>query len=191
MLLVVLLFALFQYNVANIPCNSRKLDGGFVCVCNSTYCDTTPEIGYVKQKTFKIFTTSDQHPGFAQKNGFITKGNAISSTKLTINGNKYQKIFGFGGAFTDATGINIKSLSEDVQKKLLESYFGSTGIGYSLCRVPIAGCDFSPRPYSYDDVDGDVELKHFALQPEDFKYKVSTYPLQLNIDLLSLHVMLI
>jgi glucosylceramidase len=36
----------------------------------------------------------------------------------------------------------------------------------------MASCDFSTLEYSYDDVDGDFELKNFALASEDLKYKV-------------------
>lgn len=39
----------------------------------------------------------------------------------------------------------------------------------------MASCDFSTREYSYDDVDGDLELSHFALAVEDIKYKVLIY----------------
>jgi glucosylceramidase len=46
------------------------------------------------------------------------------------------------------------------------------GVGYTFGRVPIASCDFSPSVYSYDDVDGDMQLAHFSLRPEDFNYKV-------------------
>lgn len=45
-------------------------------------------------------------------------------------------------------------------------------------RVPIGGTDFSTRPYTYDDdvanLGGlDANLTNFALQPEDFKFKVN------------------
>lgn len=36
---------------------------------------------------------------------------------------KYQTIHGFGGAFTDSAGINIKSLSDSTQEKLLQSVY--------------------------------------------------------------------
>lgn len=48
----------------------------------------------------------------------------------------------------------------------------STGIEYNLIRVPMACSDFSVRPYSYDDVPDDYELKHFRLVDEDVKMKV-------------------
>ncbi|KAK6038327.1 hypothetical protein COOONC_24169 [Cooperia oncophora] len=54
---------------------------------------------------------------------------------ITIDARKsHQSIIGFGGAFTDAVGINLRSLSEETQKKLLESYFGKNGkYLYSMC----------------------------------------------------------
>lgn len=48
-----------------------------------------------------------------------------------------------------------------------------TGTEYTLGRVPIASTDFSLTTYSYDDVDGDFELKQFALPKDEYDYKVS------------------
>ena len=39
----------------------------------------------------------------------------------------YQEIIGFGGAFTDAAGINIASLSKGAQENLLKSYYSPDG----------------------------------------------------------------
>lgn len=40
-------------------------------------------------------------------------------------------------------------------------------------RMPMGTCDFSVRPYSYDDWPNDFELKNFTLAEEDVKMKVS------------------
>jgi glucosylceramidase len=57
---------------------------------------------------------------------------------------RFQTVFGFGGAFTDAVGINLRTLSEGAQARLLQTYFSQdAGIGYSIGRVPIASTDFS------------------------------------------------
>ena len=48
----------------------------------------------------------------------------------------------------------------------------SAGIEYNLIRVPMGCSDFSTRPYSYDDVPDDFELRHFALAEEDLEMKV-------------------
>ncbi len=37
----------------------------------------------------------------------------------------------------------------------------------------MASCDFSMREYSYNDVEGDFNMSHFALEYEDLHYKLS------------------
>lgn len=51
------------------------------------------------------------------------------------------------------------------------SYFGTEGIGYTFVRIPIAGTDFSTRPYTYDDTPDDITLSDFKLVEED-DYKI-------------------
>lgn len=46
---------------------------------------------------------------------------------------------------------------------------------YNFGRVPMGGTDFSPRPYTYNDLEDnetDVDLKKFSLQKEDLEYKI-------------------
>jgi glucosylceramidase len=38
-----------------------------------------------------------------------------------------QSIVGFGGAFTDAAGINLVSLDSATQEQLMQSYYGQNG----------------------------------------------------------------
>lgn len=117
---------------------------------------------------------------------------------------QYQKIFGFGGAFTDASGFNIAKLSILTQQNLLKykillfvepkfrsclkfilqcrSYFSEEGLEYGIGRVPIGGSDFSLRAYSYDDSPADTNLTNFALTREDLFYKVQNV-LQLKVSI--------
>ena len=86
----------------------------------------------------------------------------------------FQKILGFGGAFTDSAGINIHSMNDEkIVQKIIESYYDSKGLDYSIGRINMGGCDFSVRTYTYVDTEGDVELDTFALQDEDNLHKVS------------------
>lgn len=70
----------------------------------------------------------------------------------------YQTLLGFGGAFTDAVGINFQKMNPMILEAILEGYYGDSGIGYSFGRIPIASCDFSTSNYTYDDVEGDGTL---------------------------------
>ncbi|CAH1102131.1 unnamed protein product [Psylliodes chrysocephalus] len=99
--------------------------------------------------------------------------------KIIIDREKmFQKIFGWGGSFTDAAGVNVNSLSRNLQNKLMRSYFSEDGLEYNLGRVPIGASDFSLRPYTYEDTEDDdpncedPELTKFKLAEEDYKYKL-------------------
>ena len=87
----------------------------------------------------------------------------------------FQKIIGFGGALTDSAALTLADLPKHLQVNAISDYHSESGIGYNLIRIPMAGTDFSTRAYSYDDVDGDFELDHFALTTEDLDYKVCSY----------------
>ena len=64
------------------------------------------------------------------------------------------------------------SLPQSMRDTLLRQYWSPDGLGYTIGRVPIASCDFSTREYSYDDVDGDMDMEHFQLVDEDMQYKI-------------------
>ncbi|KAJ8974330.1 hypothetical protein NQ317_002513 [Molorchus minor] len=178
--LILYLLSVVILNVNANKCNTREVEFGIVCVCNSTYCDDVPELEDLSSGSFQFYTTSESQLGFNSGTGSFSSVEPSVST-VVIGETRYQTIIGFGGAFTDATGINIKSLSEGTQENLLDSYFGRNGIEYNLCRVPIGGTDFSPRPYTYDDIDGeDVSLEHFELQEEDLTYKIPFIQAALN-----------
>ncbi|XP_033218105.1 lysosomal acid glucosylceramidase-like [Belonocnema kinseyi] len=173
MILPILIFSSFVIQGYAEKCIYRSFGGdSVVCVCNSTYCDSTPVTDTPEKGTY-LWYMSNQFG----KRMFLTKGKMKSSrvdgTIITLNRNiRYQKILGFGGSFSDATGINILSISKASQEKLLESYFGINGSRYNIGRVPIGGSDFSTRPYTLDDVDEDTDLQYFSLTEEDFKYKI-------------------
>ncbi|XP_029646236.1 lysosomal acid glucosylceramidase [Octopus sinensis] len=147
--------------------------GSFVCVCNSTYCDTVPNIEKLDIGRYVVIVTDKRNFRLSNCTGSFKKSKIEDASPMSINYNKtFQKIIGFGGAFTDATGINVVSLPKKAQEKLLQSYFSPLGIEYNIGRVPIASCDFSTRIYSYDDAVNDTKLMQFDLAEEDLNYKI-------------------
>jgi len=149
----------------------------FVCVCNATYCDEAPSVGHLADGfAFKVTSTKEDARFQTSQLSFSTSqlSNSLKEPfTLSINSSiQYQKIHGFGGAFTDAAGINIGKLSAVAQTRLLKSYYSSEGIEYGIGRVPIGGTDFSTRPYTYDDFPGDVTLSNFSLANEDLVHKL-------------------
>jgi glucosylceramidase len=76
---------------------------------------------------------------------------------------RYQKILGFGGAFTEASAYNLSRVDVSVREKALRAYFDpETGLGYNLGRVSIHSCDFSLGNYTYVD-ENDFELQSFSI----------------------------
>lgn len=153
---------------------SRTFDYEAVCVCNATHCDTIDPIVEVPQGQYVSYTSNLEGLRFEREvENFLTTGN--SNAHVIDHSVTYQTIVGFGGAFTDATGINFNILDEQTREHLIRSYFSDEGLEYSLCRVPIGGTDFSTRSYSYLDTSyPDIEMENFRLQAEDYSYKVNT-----------------
>src|SRR5258708_16075734 len=66
----------------------------------------------------------------------------------------YQRMIGFGAAFTDASVYLIQdTLLASQREALLYDLFGRDGgIGLSFARITMGASDFSLRDYSYDDL---------------------------------------
>ncbi|KAB7498108.1 hypothetical protein Anas_03319, partial [Armadillidium nasatum] len=148
----------------------------FVCVCDGTYCnfdgENDPTIDATNVKVVK--SSRDEFRNSVEvlprQDGTINSSDVNFSIFVNAN-DRRQDVIGFGGAFTDSASINIKSLTAEAQNNLMNMYFAKEGSRYNLVRVPIAGTDFSTHPYSYDDIEGDVDLVYFDLSEEDYNYK--------------------
>ncbi|NXJ70415.1 GLCM Glucosylceramidase, partial [Rostratula benghalensis] len=144
-----------------------------VCVCNATYCDTLDPVVLPAPGTYIKYESSKAGKRLERSEGSFQRSLHAPGLLLTLNVSAlYQHVKGFGGSLSDAAAINILGLSQPAQDNLLCSYFSESGIEYNLIRIPMACSDFSVRPYSYDDVPHDYELKHFRLAEEDVKLKI-------------------
>lgn len=79
---------------------------------------------------------------------------------------EYQKIIGFGGAFTESSGYSLSRCSDEIYSSVINEYFSETNLGYTLCRTPIGSSDFSLAPYSYLY---DENINNFSIK-QDKKY---------------------
>jgi len=102
----------------------------------------------------------------------LPQPNENDPTIMVDPARRFQTILGFGGAFTDAAAETYAKLPVAKQREIIKAYFSRTqGLGYTLGRTSINGCDFSSDTYSYDDTPGDVKLSHFSIA-HDLKYRV-------------------
>ncbi|MFS1516157.1 glycoside hydrolase family 30 protein [Bacillus sp. SCS-151] len=97
----------------------------------------------------------------------LLAGQPKSNNVLTIDkSTKYQKIIGFGGAFTEAAAYTLSQIPEEERRSIIESYFHpEKGLGYSLGRTHIHSCDFALENYTYVE-ENDIELTTFSIDRE-------------------------
>jgi len=108
----------------NSQCKQRSFGSeSFVCVCTGKECDTLPRVTKPAPGSVVQITSSMAGLRFARtKKTFQTTyyESPPAGPRIQIRRNStFQEIIGFGGAFTDAAGINIKSLPTDAQEKLI------------------------------------------------------------------------
>lgn len=84
---------------------------------------------------------------------------------ITIDPRKrFQKMEGFGGAFTEAAAVTWQKLPPEKQAEVMQAYFDpDNGLGYTMGRTHINSCDFALGNYAYAEVAGDFSLEHFSL----------------------------
>lgn len=89
----------------------------------------------------------------------------LEKATITVDPNqKMQEIIGFGGAFTEASAYNLLRVNKEERQKAIHAYFDPVdGLGYTIGRVSIHGCDFSLNSYLYID-DYDDTLESFSIQ---------------------------
>ncbi|WP_218669338.1 glycoside hydrolase family 30 beta sandwich domain-containing protein [Massilia sp. KIM] len=84
---------------------------------------------------------------------------------------RYQEVFGFGGAITDATAEVYARLTPQAQREFIKAYFDPReGLGYNVLRTTIHSSDFSSESYTYVK-DGDRSLASFSIE-HDMKHRV-------------------
>ncbi|WP_150275432.1 glycoside hydrolase family 30 protein [Paenibacillus tepidiphilus] len=76
---------------------------------------------------------------------------------------EYQRIVGFGGAFTEAAAYTLSRIDPSKRAEVIRRYFDPVeGLGYSMGRVHIHSCDFALGNYTYVE-DGDTDLATFDI----------------------------
>lgn len=151
------------------PCQLRKFDAGWVCVCTDDYCDTLnlPELSNANEWMLVTSTESGQRFNFSLGN-FKWENNtktASNETQCEINQTVlHHEVIGFGGSISGAVSYILNKLPSNLRECIYKSYYtNDDGIGYSLMRLPIGGCDFDLEPWVYNEwPQNDLKLTNFS-----------------------------
>ncbi|CAF0939439.1 unnamed protein product [Adineta steineri] len=154
---------------AQSPCDIVTFEYGNVCRCTEKYCDVIDPLGIIPNAQAAVYESTSEYAGThrltklpnlqfqSQRNPNITDLYEIDYTTT------YQSIIGFGGAFTDSSAVVTSQLSANLQKILLEQYFGKDGLNYNIGRIPMGAADFSLSLYTYASVPNDFDLNNFTI----------------------------
>ena len=88
---------------------------------------------------------------------------------LNIDPQKIQPgsrpIEGFGACFNDLGWTSLSALGEADREAVMRELFDpAAGARFTYCRMPVGANDFSTEAYSYDETDGDFDLKNFSIE---------------------------
>lgn len=94
-----------------------------------------------------------------------------SADTLIIGDKATTDFIGFGVAITPASCYNLSLMEADEREAFLKKIYSKEGLNLNVGRLCVGASDYSAELYSYDDVEGDVELKHFSID-RDRRYVI-------------------
>ncbi|MDR1339024.1 MAG: beta-glycosidase [Prevotellaceae bacterium] len=78
--------------------------------------------------------------------------------------NPKQTVEGFGTCFNELGWTSLSLLSEADREAIMKELFEpGAGANFTVCRMPVGANDFSRNWYSYNETDGDFEMKTFSI----------------------------
>lgn len=79
-----------------------------------------------------------------------------------------QQILGWGGCFNELGWKAMSILPETERAGIMRDLFDpKTGLGFTICRMPLGSSDYADGYYSLDDSDGDFGMEHFSLKRDE------------------------
>ena len=111
----------------------------------------------------KVYTTN-QHGEYTEHPLFNSARLSGITTAEAVNSDTNQGFQGFGVAITGSSCYNLSLMEKEERQKLLKHLYSSEGLGLRVGRLTVGSSDYSAELYTYDDVDNDVELKHFSIE---------------------------
>ena len=140
----------------------------FSCQAAPGENEDTPPAPPAESAKAQVYTTSVAGARMEPSQITLGKPEDVNFYKVTLNGERYQSVDGFGRAVTQASCYNLLLLNEADRRAFLEEVFSrEKGIGSSLIRVCIGGSDFSLDEFTWCDTPG---MEHFAVHPLDQEY---------------------
>jgi glucosylceramidase len=87
-----------------------------------------------------------------------------SGPEIALNpSSTFQKILGFGAAFTEASAYLINRMGRGARERFLHELFSPSELGINVSRICIGSSDFATEMFSYDEGEPDPDLRRFSI----------------------------
>ena len=120
-------------------------------------------VSEAQYKVVQTTSTTQDAPWASEKSKLLKGESSKPDVEIQLN-NPLQAIEGFGACFNELGWTSLSALSEKdknlVMKELFKPGFGAN---FNICRMPVAANDFSRDWYSYNETEGDFEMKNFSI----------------------------
>ena len=138
----------------NLPGTSLKLL--FVCL---------PVVLAIQVNAQKVEWVSSSPSEQWQQNSAALFPGPAAKASVTVDTSKiFQTVHGFGTCFNELGWTSLAVLNKADREAIMKELFSpGAGANFTICRMPIGANDFSRSWYSYDEAEGDFELKNFSI----------------------------
>jgi glucosylceramidase len=107
--------------------------------------------------------TSEASQWQKQNNLKVFTANTKPDVEIQLN-QKQQTIEGFGACFNELGWTSLNNLPTKDREAILKELFApNIGANFTICRMPVGANDFSRNWYSYNETDGDFDMKNFSI----------------------------
>ena len=120
----------------------------------------------------RLFQSAKDKPLHELKDGvpFSPLWHAAGTPLLDLDAAKVSHSFmGLGVSFAEASAKLLAEMPDERRDRVMRMLWTKDGANLSLGRIHVGCSDYSAHMYTYDDVPGDVELRHFSID-DDRRY---------------------
>lgn len=115
------------------------------------------------QHTITWIATSSTQQWKEQKGLKMTTVAGHPDVEVQVD-NPQQTIEGFGTCFNELGWTSLSLLSSRERESIMKELFApGIGANFTICRMPLGANDFSLGWYSYDETDGDFDMRNFSI----------------------------
>jgi glucosylceramidase len=122
-------------------------------------------MGACKQKAHvEWISTTETKPWVKNEGLQFEKSSATADVKIDLE-QTGQTIKGFGACFNELGWTSLSRLKEEERASIFTELFKpGGGANFSICRMPVGANDFSLDWYSYNETEGDFDMKNFSIE---------------------------